>query len=257
MGNLSAAIQNALSSLQAHSTRHNATAHNVANVATTGFKRHGVQFASMVSDRMAPGDGVQAKPRIDYLPGVPIASGSQTDLAISGQGYFAVEGSDGSVLLTRSGAFQKDANGLLRDSSGRALLGYAGDGEGGALQPVQIDPAAESFSIGQDGRISVVGPDGTSRVAYTIPVGSVVGENGLEAVNGTAFQNGQASGDIQYNLAGNNGAGTVLSGFLESSNVDLAQETTDSMTTRHAYSANVATIRTADQMTQSLLDIKS
>lgn len=256
MSNLAAAIQAALSSLNSHEVQQSATAHNIANAATTGFKRHDVQFTAMVHN--GTGSGVQARVRVETTtPGTLISGNAPTDLAVSGKGFFTVQDSSGQTYLTRAGSFRADGNGVLRDASGRALMGYAGDGAGSSLQQIRIDPAAQSVSVGSNGKITVEGPDGTYRVDWTLPVGTVAAENGLSPVAGTGFSPTAASGAVNQQLSGKNGAGKLMPGMLESSNVNLVEEMTDLIGTTNAYSANTATIRTASEMMKTMLDIKS
>lgn len=80
--------------------------------------------------------------------------------------------------------------------------------------------------------------------------------NGLSAVGGTMFAESVASGAAQVNVAGSNGAGEVVAGALEMSNVDLSQEFTDMITTQRGYQANSRVITTSDTMLEELLSLK-
>ena len=80
--------------------------------------------------------------------------------------------------------------------------------------------------------------------------------NGLLAVGGTMFAETVASGAAQVNVAGTNGAGEVVAGALEMSNVDLSQEFTDMITTQRGFQANSRVITTSDTMLEELLSLK-
>lgn len=80
--------------------------------------------------------------------------------------------------------------------------------------------------------------------------------NGLSAVGGTLFEQTVASGEPKVAIAGQEGAGEVVSGALEMSNVDLAQEFTDMITTQRGYQANSRVITTSDTMLEELLSLK-
>ncbi|CCY20430.1 fagellar hook-basal body proteins [Eubacterium sp. CAG:786] len=80
--------------------------------------------------------------------------------------------------------------------------------------------------------------------------------NGLTAMGGTLFAESVASGQPKLAIAGQDGAGEVVSGALEMSNVDLAQEFTDMITTQRGYQANSRVITTSDTMLEELLSLK-
>ena len=80
--------------------------------------------------------------------------------------------------------------------------------------------------------------------------------NGLSAVGGTMFVETVASGEAQVNIAGTSGAGEIVAGALEMSNVDLSQEFTDMITTQRGYQANSRVITTSDTMLEELLSLK-
>ena len=80
--------------------------------------------------------------------------------------------------------------------------------------------------------------------------------NGLSAVGGTNFVQTVASGNVKLSIAGESGAGEIVAGALEMSNVDLSQEFTDMITTQRGYQANSRVITTSDTMLEELLNLK-
>lgn len=114
----------------------------------------------------------------------------------------------------------------------------------------------ENVTIGQDGTIvgyhAVHGYINLGR----IDIATFDNPNGLSAMGGTLFAETVASGEPKLAVAGSNGAGEVVSGALEMSNVDLAQEFTDMITTQRGYQANSRVITTSDTMLEELLSLK-
>ena len=107
-----------------------------------------------------------------------------------------------------------------------------------------------------DGMLTAQFSNGRARALYQVPVATFVNPNGLTAESGDTFRTSLESGI--YNLSASNagGAGKIVSGALESSNVDLAAEFTNLITTQRAYSAASRIITTADEMLEELLLIK-
>lgn len=112
-----------------------------------------------------------------------------------------------------------------------------------------------SFAIGKDGKITCVYGEDDFEVAR-IRVGTFVNDNGLEAVGGNLYRSSANSGQATEGFPGDIGFGTTEQGFLEMSNVDLANEFTDMIITSRSYQANSRTITTSDEMLQELLNLK-
>jgi flagellar hook protein FlgE len=112
-----------------------------------------------------------------------------------------------------------------------------------------------TVSVGSDGVVTATFNNGTSRAIAQIAMATFPNEDGLQSVNGDAYQATTASGAYNLTTAGEAGAGTIASSALEASTVDLSTEFTDLITTQSAYSAASKVITTADNMTQSLLQI--
>lgn len=130
-------MSTALSGLMAAQTEISATSHNIANVGTVGFRSSRVEFADVFSSspfssqRTAVGSGVQVQ-RVaqDFTQGNVVTTGNLLDIAIEGQGFFAIQTpSDANTLpgetrFSRSGAFTMDATGNVVNASGEALLSW-------------------------------------------------------------------------------------------------------------------------------------
>jgi len=107
-----------------------------------------------------------------------------------------------------------------------------------------------------DGFLTAQFSNGRARALYQIPLATFLNPNGLKADQGGAFRTTLESGLYNINSSNAGGAGRIVSGALEASNVDLATEFTNLITTQRAYSAASRIITTADQMLEELLMVK-
>jgi flagellar hook protein FlgE len=107
-----------------------------------------------------------------------------------------------------------------------------------------------------DGFLTAQFSNGRARALYQIPLATFLNPNGLKSDQGGAFRTTLESGLYNINSANAGGAGRIVSGALEASNVDLAAEFTNLITTQRAYSASSRIITTADEMLEELLRIK-
>jgi flagellar basal-body rod protein FlgF len=146
----------AASGLQSRMESLDLLANNLANSATSGYKRD-QEFYGVYSsaDADSGGDGpVTTLPTVqrqwtDFSPGVIETTGNPMDVAISGNGFFAVDGPNG-TLYTRNGSLKVLPSGALATANGYALRSASG----GAIQvssskPIQISPDG---AVGQEGR---------------------------------------------------------------------------------------------------------
>ncbi len=107
-----------------------------------------------------------------------------------------------------------------------------------------------------DGMLTAQFSNGRARALYQIPLATFLNPNGLKPDQGGAFRTTLESGLYNINASNAGGAGRIVSGALEASNVDLAQEFTNLITTQRAYSASSRIITTADEMLEELLRVK-
>ena len=185
-------------------------ANNLANVSTTGFKANLDHFQSDPVTGPGYEDRVYVSNEAagaDFSPGSIVTTGRDLDLAINGEGWFAVQSANGSTAYMRRGDFRIDSSGLLLNGANQIVLD-----EGG---PISI-PQFESLVVGRDGTISIRGAGqeantlvGVARIRLVNPPQAMLvrGEDGLfRARNGA-----DAPADASV---------TVISGALESSNVN-------------------------------------
>lgn len=127
------------------------------------------------------------------------------------------------------------------------------DGRSGSAQSYKN---LESVTVQNDGTIIGLHNVHGYITLGRIDIATFDNPNGLDQMGGTMFAETVSSGSAKVEVAGSNGAGELVSGALEMSNVDLAQEFTDMITTQRGYQANSRVITTSDTMLEELLSLK-
>jgi flagellar basal-body rod protein FlgG len=250
------ALWAAKTGLDAQQTRMTVTAHNLANVNTSGFKKGRAVFEDLLyqnvkqvgsatsQDTQSPsglslGTGVRVvATEKNYTQGNLVQTNSPLDLAINGRGFFQIQMPDGTTGYTRDGSFQTNAQGELVTSSGYRV------------QPgINIPDGAQSISIGADGVVSVqvAGQAGTTQVG-SVQLVDFVNPVGLQAKGENLLLESASSGPAQTGTPGLNGLGTLVQGNLESSNVNVVEELVNMIETQRSYEMNSKAIATTDQM---------
>jgi flagellar basal-body rod protein FlgF len=217
-------------------------ANNVANVSTTGFKADAMLFErhlqSGASTRDTPRDVrfVRDTGMVrDFAPGTLSRTGGTFDLAIEGEGFFSVEGPGGRTMYTRDGSFVLSSTNELVTKEGRKVLDNSG-------APIVFDPQGETPVVGGDGSISIAGAV-VSRVGVT----SFANKGGLEKVGDNLWDVGTASPRTD-------GAGKVMQGMLESSNVRPVVEISRMIEISRAYESVTRMLSTADDLRGRTID---
>ena len=213
-------------------------ANNLANVSTTGFR---ADFNSLFAEQIAGAglptrsNSVLADNGIDTTSGTLQHTGRTLDVAVGGEGWFAVQTPEGREAYTRRGDLQLTSNGQLLTAQGHALMG-----EGG---PIAI-PEHSSLSIGGDGSISIVplgqGPD-TQIVIDRIRVVSLDESQLVKGEDGLIRQRNGAEGVTDASLK-------VVSGALESSNVNAVDAMVRMIHLARRYEMDVKLMSTAGEM---------
>ncbi|MBU8877837.1 flagellar basal body rod protein FlgG [Bacillus sp. FJAT-29790] len=243
---------------------------NIANVNTYGFKKGRVTFKEMVSQTISgasgPGDnsgGVNPKQvglgsqlsSIDTIDtqGSLQTTGRVLDIGIQGDGYLMVD-RGGTTYYTRSGNLYLDEDAQLVTSSGDLVLTKGGltiKLNGGDANQIK------SLSISNDGMINFL-VDGSDIVNQEGPIGIARFNNngGLDRVGDNLFKDTVNSGTPLPLSPGEDGAGTLISGTLEMSNVDLSEEFTEMIVAQRGFQANTRIITTSDEILQELVNLK-
>lgn len=238
---------------------------NIANMTTTGFKRQRAAFQDLLyqnlrrpgADSSATGtiipSGIQmgagvktaAVYRINEQGNMEITD-NQLDIAINGNGFFQVELPNGETAYTRSGSFQLNESGQIVTSDGYAVTGA------GAVPPDAVDiliNAEGSIIVKQDGQVAPIQVGQFEIVSFANPAG-------MEAIGGNLLLETPASGTPTTGVPGAPGFGRIIQGALESSNVNVVSEITNLITAQRAYELNSRVIRTADEMLNSVNQLR-
>jgi flagellar hook protein FlgE len=274
-------MNTALSGMSAATTLIDVAADNLANLETPGFKAGTVHFATLPTLTQSPGSpavgrsaganpiqigtGVQVSATDRDFSQGPIAIGNQPALlALEGDGFFILRRGDGMRRYTRDGQFRLSADGELVTADGDRVLGFGIDAEGNVdrsqLTPLTIhfgssvagaggSPAIlQSYSIGRDGRIVGRYGDGINRTLGQLRVARFANPSGLLARAGNKFEATSASGVPTESDPGSTGAGEIISGATELSNVDLGHELIELTLAGNMFQANLAVFHTADTL---------
>ena len=242
------ALYTAATGMDAQQSNMDNVAHNLANVNTTGFKKSRVEFEDLVYQQSrAPGSptaatGEEAAIGLEVGLGTRPSGSARDFSAGEGGGMFQVNTPTGEIGYTRSGAFHLNGEGLLVTADGLAV------------EPqITIPPDALSVSISGDGIVSVIQP-GQAEAAQvgTIELALFQNAAGLRALGGNLFVTTTASGEPTVSSPGIDGLGTIAQGFLEESNVSVAEEMVAMILGQRAYEANSRVLKVADEMLQNV-----
>ena len=256
-------------------------AQNMSNVNTVGYKNVNTRFETMVNQpnwtQAMSGDniigsvvganalgagGVTMNSVIrSTQQGSLQTTSSSTDVAVNGKGFFVVSDSSGKCYLTRSGSFVPDANGNLVNAAGFYLMGAGSSGVAATsastlsgLQVVNIGAAQpqNSVTIAPNGALSYQTASGATVTPFQIPLASVQSPDNLAAQTGNVFSLTELSGEAQVNVAGAAGFGTIQSGNLEASTVDVATELTNMIIAQRGFQSNSQALKASTDMMDTL-----
>ena len=258
-------LWSAASGMIAQQTNVDTIAHNLSNVNTTGYKNERAEFKSLLyqtlQTRTTTANGEQ-KPipaqvglgtRVmaitsSFEQGAFLASESDTAFAINGDGFFSVRGIDGNTYYTRAGDFKLSIGNdglMLATSEGYPVL----DSQGNAIVfPDEVN--ASTLEISGDGAFGYRQPDGTY-VPLGINIGLFQFNNpaGLEKMASGLFNVTAASGEaLNEATTANIQASEVRQGYLEGSNVKVADEMVNLIVAQRAYEMNSKAIQATDEM---------
>lgn len=197
---------------------------NIANINTDGFKSDSVSLKSFqeeITKRMADNEAIGTLSNgtaiggvyTDYTQGPMEQTGKSTDLAVSGEGYFAVETARGAggAKYTRDGNFSVDAGGCLELASGERLLGSDG-------APLYV--GGTDFTVSADGTVASGGRQ--------------LGKIQIESPQTAAAISKRTDGFFAI-TAGAQADGKIVQGSLENSNADAINEMTGMMQATRSF----------------------
>lgn len=250
------ALYTAKTGMAAQQLRVDNIANNLANVNTDGFKSSRAEFEDLYYEKVRASGGKTAG-GTDRGEGVEVGHGSRTaalrrsfsqggiqptdnpmDVAIQGDGFFKVETSDGKELFTRDGRFQVDSNGALVTRQGHTVAGIT-------------IPEGAIINVASDGVVTAGIPGEEATEIGQIELNRFQNPGGLEALGAGLYMKTEASGEPATGNPGLDGFGTTLGGYIEGSNVDIANELIGMILAQRSYELTSKAITTADEMYQT------
>lgn len=283
-------MTSAIAGLKANMTGIDVTGNNVSNVNTDAFKSSSVTYRDAMYQEISGGAAGNANTagtnpsqvgygstassiNVDTTIGGQDSTGKPYDVFIKGDGYLIV-GKDakgagdkfGDYKYTRLGSLSWDSNGYLTAGSGNYVCGYEWDGAadppamGSTLQAIKLPTPASgksisNISIGPDGTITCSN-GGTSETVGRIRLATFTNPSGLEQAGNSFYTTSGNAGSRVDIDPGSGGTNTLVTGALEASNVDLATEFSNMIIYERGYQANTKIVSVADEMLQTLVNMK-
>lgn len=225
-------------------------ASNIANVNTAGFKRTEMSFAELVSQShpssvpsaqlafvsSVAGLSATAVQQIDEQ-GPLETTGRMLDVAVDGRGFVELLGPGGKSILWRGGTLKVNDDGLLAASNGMALRAL-----------ISVPQDAAELSISAEGRVTARTQSETAMIELgQIMLVEAPSAAALERLDGGFYEAGELA-TLTESAPGEDGAGVIVQGAVERSNVDLNEEMVRMMMVQRAYSANAKVIQAADEV---------
>lgn len=246
--------------LDSQQTQVDVISNNLSNVSTNGFKKQRAVFEDLIYQTLRQ-PGASSSQQSLVPSGLQLGTGSKTvatvrnfsqgnltqtgnslDVAINGGGFFQIAMPDGTTSYTRDGSFQQDAQGQLVNSNGLILQ-----------PPITIPQNADSITIGSDGTITVqIRGQAAAQQLGQLQLATFVNAGGLQSLGGNLFAETAASGAPTQATPGQNGAGLVTQGMVETSNVNVVEELVNLIAAQRAYEINSKAVTTSDQMLAKL-----
>jgi flagellar basal-body rod protein FlgG len=234
---------------------------NLANMNTTGFKRQRAEFQDLLyQDLLRVGstssDTSTIVPTgIQLGVGVKLASvyriteqgnlkqtSNDFDMAIQGGGYFQITMPDGATGYSRAGSFQRSPTGEIVTADGYPVV-----------PGITIPANTVAVTINASGEVlaKISGVSTPSNVGQ-LQLAQFPNNAGLEAIGDNLFLETPASGAAITGTPGSTGFGSILQGYVETSNVNAVEEITNLITAQRAYEMLARVISTSDEMSQTV-----
>ncbi len=254
-------LYTAATGMNAQQVRIDNIANNLSNVSTTGFKKARESFEDLIYQDMPVGSNSLQNQRPtslqvgtgtrlvamnrDFSTGDLTYSGNELDVAIGGRGFFLVQDANGMERYTRDGRFHLDANGQLVTGAGLSLV-----------PQINVPDDAELVLIAQDGTVQVQFQNETDLATLgQLQMAEFVNPNGLRSIGGNLFVATPESGQPLLMDPGD-GFVNLQQGFVESSNVDVAEELINMIVAQRSFELTSKVVETSDQMLQTVTNLK-
>ncbi len=238
---------------------------NIANMSTTGFKKQRAEFQDLLYQNLrrvgtnSSDTGTVVPSGVQVGLGVKTGSvyrimnqgdmdntGNKLDVAVQGRVFFRVQLPSGEDAYTRAGNFSLSATGQIVTSDGYTV------------QPgITVPSNATDITISKDGQVQATMPGQTSaQVVGQLELATFPNDAGLDPQGDNLFLETAASGSPSVATPGSTGVGTLLQGFLETSNVNAVTEISSLITAQRAYEMNSKVITAADEMMSVTSNLK-
>ncbi|MBF0327451.1 flagellar basal-body rod protein FlgG [Magnetospirillum moscoviense] len=255
----------AATGMLAQQTNVEVISNNIANMNTTAYTRRRPEFSDLLYQNLRRVGAASSDAGTIVPTGVQLGLGVKTtavyriteqgsvqntdnplDLAIQGKGYFQVKLPSGETAYTRDGSFQLSDKGEIVTHEGYQVM-----------PGISVPKDAVGVSVNASGQV-LFKKDGSieSQEAGTFKMAIFPNEAGLEARGDNLFMETPASGAATEGNAGSTGFGTLLQGFLETSNVNVVAEVTNLISAQRAYEMNSKVISTSDEMMSTINQMK-
>jgi len=259
------ALNIAATGMQSQQTNVEVISNNIANMNTNAYNRRRAEFSDLLYQNVRRVGSTSSDIGTIVPTGIQLGLGVRTtavyriteqgtlqntnntlDLAVQGRGYFKIQLPSGEFAYTRDGAFQLSETGRIVTHDGYTVM-----------PGLTIDTLATGITVNASGQV-LVSKDGTVTPANQGQLAMTIfpNEAGLEAVGNNLFIQTAASGQPSDSTPGNLGYGTVLQGYLETSNVNVVEEITDLISAQRAYEMNSKVIQASDQMLSTVNQMK-
>ncbi|MFM6931327.1 MAG: flagellar hook-basal body complex protein [Novosphingobium sp.] len=250
--------------------------HNIANAETAGFKKSRTNFADIVSvsvltdPALTQGIGSRAASiKQEFSLGPIEQTGNALDLAVNGDGLFTTMSPiSGRTQFTRAGSFSIDGTGNIVNASGNRLQLLPVNASGAitsttttidAVAP-QTNAAGSEFAgvaVSDDGQLLASYADGSNTVIGVVALSSFVALDGLKQLGSSNWEATGLSGAPVLGQPSTGKFGSLLSGAVERSNVDIAEELVGLITAQRYFQANAKAIDTATQISQTIINLRN
>ncbi len=219
------------------------TSNNLANINTAGFKSTRGNFQELLNKAQLEGIKLSAS-QLLMTQGALRASDNPLDVAIQGEGFFQVRLTDGRTAYTRDGELHIDGNRNLVTSTGERLIWQG-----------QLPQTFDEVAIDPSGVVRVrVGT--TWSQAGTIQTARFTNPTGLLGYGQNLWLETPESGKAQVGVPGSTNFGSLQSGAIESSNVNIADEMTNMTVLQRAFDMSTRAFQTTDTMISQAIHMR-
>ncbi|HEC61850.1 MAG TPA: flagellar hook basal-body protein [bacterium] len=219
--------------------------HNLANANTFGFKSSRTNFQELLNSRRYGGVQLQATQRFMQQGSLQMTE-KPLDLAIEGEGFFAVSLPDGRTAYTRDGQFHVDSDGQIVNASGNRLVWDGG----------QIPVDTVGVQVNLDGSVMILQAAATWDQLGTIELSRFPNPNGLDGYGQSLWLETDVSGTAETGMPGSEGLGQVVGGALEQSNVSIANEMTQIISLQRSFQMSTRAFQQTDQMLSQAINLR-